>query len=134
MMPDDFHPASSGDIEQLVINNDLKSLIILFTGQLTPKQKLVFTLSEIEDLSLEYHLTFPGKVFLTNAGWNRGDTLIWKIDPIRLYASENYRLTAESRKTNTWAFIVTFLVGLSTFVFFIRQKKVLRHTFDTPKA
>jgi len=70
---------------------------------------------------LEYHLTFPGKVFQTNAGWNRGDTLIWKIDPIRLYASENYRLTAESRKTNIWAFIVTFLVGLSTFVFFRKK-------------
>jgi len=52
-MPEDFHLASSEDIEQLVINNDLKSLIILFTGQLTPKQKLVFTLSEIEDLSIE---------------------------------------------------------------------------------
>jgi len=53
MMPQDFHPVSSENVERSVINNDLKSLIILFTQQLTPKQKLVFTLSEIEALSVE---------------------------------------------------------------------------------
>ena len=50
---EDFNLVSPEDVEQLVINNDLKSLIIMFTKQLTPKQKLVFTLSEIEDLSVE---------------------------------------------------------------------------------
>ena len=50
---DDFHQVSADDVEQSIINNDLKSLIIMFTKQLTPKQKLVFTLSEIEELSVE---------------------------------------------------------------------------------
>jgi len=50
---EDFHPVSSDNVEQAIMNNDLKSLIILFTKQLTPKQKLVFTLSEIEELSVE---------------------------------------------------------------------------------
>jgi RNA polymerase sigma-70 factor (ECF subfamily) len=50
---EDFHPVSSENVEQAVINNDLKSLIVLFTRQLTPKQRLVFTLSEIEELNVE---------------------------------------------------------------------------------
>jgi RNA polymerase sigma-70 factor (ECF subfamily) len=50
---ENFHPVSSENVEQAIINNDLKSLIILFTEQLTPKQKMIFTLSEIEELSVE---------------------------------------------------------------------------------
>lgn len=70
---------------------------------------------------LEYHLILPGKVSFTNAAWNRSDTLIWKVNGIRLYASEDYRLSAESRETNVWAFVVTFLAGLVLLIFCVRQ-------------
>lgn len=50
---EEYHPISSDNVEQAVINKDLKSLIVLFTQQLTPKQKLVFTLSEIEEMNVE---------------------------------------------------------------------------------
>jgi RNA polymerase sigma-70 factor (ECF subfamily) len=43
--------ASCEDIEQSLINKELKSLIIHYTSGLTPKQKLVFTLSDIEGLN-----------------------------------------------------------------------------------
>ena len=74
-------------------------------------------------IRIEYHLNLPGKVFLTNSDWNYSDTLIWEINAIRLYASEDYILTAESRKTNVWAFILTFLVGIGMLTFCVRQKK-----------
>jgi hypothetical protein len=73
-------------------------------------------------ISLEYRLLLPGKVFNTNADWNRSDTLIWKVNGLRLYASEDYKLLAESRKTNVWAFILTFLAGLGALIFGIRKK------------
>ena len=41
------------NIEQSVINRDLKELIITLTHGLTPKQQLVFTLRDIEGLELE---------------------------------------------------------------------------------
>jgi len=72
---------------------------------------------------IEYHLILPGKVFLTNSDWNYSDTLIWEINAIRLYASEDYILTAESRKTNIWAFVLTFLVGIGMLTFCVRQKR-----------
>jgi RNA polymerase sigma-70 factor (ECF subfamily) len=42
--------ASEQNPESDLINNELKELIIYFTNGLTPKQKLVFTLNDIEDL------------------------------------------------------------------------------------
>ena len=41
------------DIEQSVINRDLKECILALTHNLTPKQRLVFTLRDIEGLELE---------------------------------------------------------------------------------
>ncbi|MDR1154041.1 MAG: RNA polymerase sigma factor [Bacteroidales bacterium] len=41
------------DVEQSVINRDLKELITALTHDLTPKQRLVFTLRDIEGLELE---------------------------------------------------------------------------------
>jgi RNA polymerase sigma-70 factor (ECF subfamily) len=43
--------SSSENVEQAVINNELKTWIVYFTNQLTPKQKLVFTLSDMEGLN-----------------------------------------------------------------------------------
>ena len=39
-------------MEQSLINKDLKNLILRFTEELTPKQKLVFTLREVEGLEV----------------------------------------------------------------------------------
>ena len=41
------------DIEQSVINRDLKKWIETLTPDLTPKQRIVFTLVDIEDLELD---------------------------------------------------------------------------------
>ena len=49
----DFDVPSGENIEQSVINRDLKELIITLTHGLTPKQRLVFTLRDIEELELD---------------------------------------------------------------------------------
>jgi len=72
---------------------------------------------------LKYRLKLPGKVFSTNANRNSSDTLYWEIKGFQLYASEDYILTAESRKTNAWAFAVTFLAGFGALIFSLRKRK-----------
>jgi RNA polymerase sigma-70 factor (ECF subfamily) len=44
---------SKENVEEKIINEELKSLILYFTNELSPKQKIVFTLSDIEDLETD---------------------------------------------------------------------------------
>jgi RNA polymerase sigma-70 factor (ECF subfamily) len=48
-----FTIASLENTESQIINKDLAAIIIFLTDELTPKQKLVFTLTELEGLSNE---------------------------------------------------------------------------------
>ena len=49
---DNLSLSSDENMEQSLINKDLKNLILRFTEELTPKQKLVFTLREVEGLEV----------------------------------------------------------------------------------
>jgi RNA polymerase sigma-70 factor (ECF subfamily) len=53
------HP-SIENIENAVINRELAEIIRYLTGELTPKQKLVFTLTEMEGLAVEEIVTITG--------------------------------------------------------------------------
>lgn len=44
--------ASGEDVESALTNDQLKDLILRFTHELTPKQKLVFTLCDVEGLAV----------------------------------------------------------------------------------
>jgi len=44
---------SNDDVEKKMIDTELGALIATLTDKLTPKQKIVFTLSDLEDLSTE---------------------------------------------------------------------------------
>ena len=48
-----LNQSSSENIETNLINHDLAQIIRFFTGELTPRQKLVFTLTELEGFSVE---------------------------------------------------------------------------------
>jgi RNA polymerase sigma-70 factor (ECF subfamily) len=50
---DNLNISSSDNLETEIINRDLKDLILLLTNELTPKQKLIFTLRDIEELDIE---------------------------------------------------------------------------------
>jgi len=49
----DINISSSEDIEKQIINKELGEYILYFTKNLTPKQKIVFTLRDIEGLDVE---------------------------------------------------------------------------------
>jgi RNA polymerase sigma-70 factor (ECF subfamily) len=51
---------SFDNIEASLINRELAEIIRFLTDELTPKQKLVFTLTELEGLSVEEILTITG--------------------------------------------------------------------------
>jgi RNA polymerase sigma-70 factor (ECF subfamily) len=62
-LPDAFSEmdiASSENTETSVVNNELKEMILYFTNKLSPKQKLIFTLSDIEELEVEEIVTITG--------------------------------------------------------------------------
>lgn len=48
----DLNLPSGEDVESILVNDQLKELILRFTHELTPKQKLVFTLSDVEELTV----------------------------------------------------------------------------------
>ena len=47
-----LNKASAENIENSLINHDLAQIIRFLTGELTPKHRLVFALTELEDLSV----------------------------------------------------------------------------------
>ena len=61
----DFAPAnenwkSEENIEEALVNKELQDLILRFTGDLPPKQKLVFTLRDIEELDVAEVISITG--------------------------------------------------------------------------
>lgn len=48
------------DAERVLFNQELCELILQFTRELTPKQKMVFTLRDIEDLDVQEVMTITG--------------------------------------------------------------------------
>jgi len=73
--------------------------------------------------SFNYKLILPGKSISSNNAITAGDTLTWKLDAYRMVYSD-YELTAQSRKTNTWAFVVSAVILLvAAGSFFIKFKR-----------
>jgi RNA polymerase sigma-70 factor (ECF subfamily) len=56
----ELNVADDFDMEQSFINSDLKKYITALTQGLTPKQRLVFTLCDIEDLELDEVVNITG--------------------------------------------------------------------------
>lgn len=73
--------------------------------------------------AFDYMLLLPGKILQPGNGTLHGDTLSWKLTAYRMVPG-NYEITAESRKANAWAFIVTgCIVVMAIGSFFIKTKR-----------
>jgi hypothetical protein len=59
--------------------------------------------------TISYELVIPDRLLKTNAPIANADTLIWKVDGIRLLF-DDYSLTAEYRVVNRWAVLVSWSV------------------------
>lgn len=56
----EWNRISEENVEGALINRELKDLILRFTEELTPKQKLVFTLRDIEELEVSEVVAITG--------------------------------------------------------------------------
>jgi hypothetical protein len=74
------------------------------------------------ETELFYKLLMPGKILKTNNNAiMHGDTLIWKITAYRM-AYKDCEISAESRKANIWAFIVTAFILLVIVAYFYKKR------------
>ena len=73
---------------------------------------------------ISYELVIPGEVINTNASIIKSDTLVWKVNEMRLLF-DDYTLTAEYRVINSWAIIIVALlliVAIWGVIVLIRKK------------
>jgi len=74
---------------------------------------------------ISYELVLPGKVLQTNAPVIRSDTLVWKVDGIRLLF-DDYTLKAEYRVINKWSFLLTgllLIISIGSIVALIKRRR-----------
>jgi hypothetical protein len=88
-------------------------------NMLEERTKIVESLLEY---NIHYELTLPGKIMSSNTDLQQDGMLKWNIHLYR-FLSDDYTLTAESRKMNLWAFAVTFLIIIFSVFSFIRIRK-----------
>jgi len=61
------------------------------------------------DFSIQYELSFPGKIITTNSQHQNDGALIWEVNMLD-FLSDDYILSAEWRIVNGWAVAVTLLL------------------------
>lgn len=73
---------------------------------------------------ISYELIVPGEVISTNSPIVNANTLIWKVDGIRILF-DDYMLTAQYRVANRWAFIISglILITVVTSVLLLLKKR-----------
>ena len=78
---------------------------------------------QLLSFSTNYDLVMPGKVLDTGMGEYDGNVIHYRLSGDRTIPNDyKYSITATSRVTNVWAFVVTFLViALAIGSFFLRR-------------
>jgi len=71
---------------------------------------------------ISYELVIPGEILQTNAPIIRSDTLVWKVDGIRLLFND-YSLEAEYRAINKWSFLLTGLLIIISIVSIVSLRR-----------
>ena len=73
---------------------------------------------------VQYELTLPGKLISTNCDQQNDGTLVWKVNMYK-FLTDDYSLSAESRRANIWAFVVTLLLIVFSLYCFKKIKMVI---------
>jgi len=71
--------------------------------------------------TIRYELVIPDRLIKTDAPIINSDTLIWKVDGMRLLF-DDYTLTAEYRTPNTWTFVISGLIVLTAIACLILRR------------
>lgn len=86
-------------------------------------QAALIRVESLKALSVDYELVLPGKIINDGGGIVDNNAIRFKLSGERMIPTD-FTITAQSRITNIWAFIVTAVVILLTLTtFFIRPKK-----------
>lgn len=72
--------------------------------------------------AFKYELAMPGTILSANTLLKEEELLVWKVDAYRILAND-YLLTAESRTTNVWAFVVTGVLILLAGYSLVKSRK-----------
>ncbi|MDD5184032.1 MAG: hypothetical protein PHS84_02090 [Paludibacter sp.] len=99
-----------------VLNKYFKTTVfsVLWKDKLSPMNKYEDDFDKQEFVqyfgdAFNYKLIMPGKIIQSNSALIQGDTLNWKLTAYRMIPSD-YIIQAQSRKANTWAFILTGII------------------------
>lgn len=74
--------------------------------------------TQLFEYQIKFELSMPGELLSSNTVSAEDGTLVWKVDAYRVLA-DNYRLQAESRVMNIWAFVLTGLLLAVALILFI---------------
>ena len=116
-------PYNNGKTIMKVINDYFKSDAITSAICLYDSIDTHYTKhGQIMELFLDYDLVMPGKVRDAGMGLYDGEVIHYKLTGDRLIPG-SYTISATSRVTNVWAFVVTFFViAIAVSSFFYRKK------------
>jgi hypothetical protein len=100
----------------------------LWNKKESPMKKFEDTLDSLQFIeyfipSVKYKMMMPGEIIDPKNAITQGDTLVWNLTAYRMVYGD-YEITAQSRKANAWAFIVSGLVILlAAGSYFIKLKR-----------
>ncbi len=77
--------------------------------------------TQLFEYLIKYKMVLPGQILSSNTATMEGDALVWQVNAFRLLSGD-YTLTAESRVSNTWAFVVTLLLLIVAIAAYRRTK------------
>lgn len=83
-------------------------------------------LSMVKDNVISYELLLPGKVITTNAPIVTTNSLIWKVDGMRILF-DDYTLTAEYRVMNVWSVVAAvfiLIMAIISMILLLKRKKL----------
>jgi hypothetical protein len=86
------------------------------------QQQAVENFMRLSNLQIDYQLVMPGKITNHNDGIVTKGAIKYRLTGDRLLPGD-YTLAAQSRVTNTWAFIVTALLIIITVALIVIRKK-----------
>ena len=108
--PDDINPESVCNVLDSFYTTAYFSKLYQANHEILDNDyKQTLSITNVILNGISYELVLPGKVLQTNAPIIRSDTLVWKVDGMRLLF-DDYTLKAEYRVINKWGFLLTGLL------------------------
>jgi len=89
------------------------------------QQTSLVNIDSILGNEISYELVIPGEILQTNAPVLHSDTLVWKVDGMRLLFND-YSLKAEYRVINKWSFLLTgllLIISVGSVISLLKRRK-----------